>query len=79
MLSAKQGNHWYDFLNVFRMTRPLSGTEHWTSRTRSEHSTTRLSRLCYCWKYQYAGNQTTGCYGFHFKLYTPAYGHHQYI
>ena len=30
--------------NVFGMTRSLSGIEPWTSRTRSEHSTTRLYR-----------------------------------
>ena len=41
MLSAKQGNYWYQ---VFGMTRPLSGIKHWTSRTRSEHSTSRLLR-----------------------------------
>ena len=38
MLSAKQGNYWYHFYNVFH------GIGHWTSRTRSQHSTTRLSR-----------------------------------
>ena len=38
--SAKQGNHWYHFCIVFGMTRSLS----WTSRTRSEHSTTSLLR-----------------------------------
>ena len=25
MLSAKQGNYWYHFYNIFGMTRPLSG------------------------------------------------------
>ena len=44
MLSAKQAHYWYHFYNVFGMTRSL--TEDWagTSRTRHQHSTTRLSR-----------------------------------
>ena len=44
MLSAKQGNYWYHFYNVFGMTRSL--TEDWTrtSRTRSQHYITRLLR-----------------------------------
>jgi len=39
MLSAKQGNYWYHFYNVFGMTRSLTG--YWTgsSLTRSQHST----------------------------------------
>ena len=41
MLIAKQGNYWYHFYNVFGMTRSLTGN--WT-RTRCQHSTTRLSR-----------------------------------
>ena len=41
MLSAKQGNYWYHFYNVFGMTRSL------TYRTRNQHSTTRLSRRRY--------------------------------
>ena len=41
MFSAKQGNFWYHYYNVFGMTRSLTGV--WT-RTRSPHSTTRLSR-----------------------------------
>ena len=36
-LSAKQGNYWYHFYNVFGMTRSLTGY-------RSQHSTTRLLR-----------------------------------
>jgi len=40
-LSAKQGNYWYHFYNVFGMTRSLTGD--WT-RTGCQHSTTRLSR-----------------------------------
>ena len=40
MLSAKQ----YHFYNVFGMTRSLTGIVPGTSRTRSQHSTTRLSR-----------------------------------
>ena len=39
MLSAKQGNYWYHFYNVFGMTQ--------SSCTRSQHSTTRLSRRWY--------------------------------
>ena len=38
----------YHFYNVFGMTRSLTGDEPGTSRTRSKHSTTRLSR----WRYQ---------------------------
>ena len=44
MLSAKQGNHWYHSFNYFGMMQPLAGIEPGTSRTRREHSTTRLSR-----------------------------------
>ena len=29
MLSAKQGNYWYDFYNVFGMTRSLTGDWNW--------------------------------------------------
>ena len=43
MLSAKQGNHWYHFVNVFGMTRPLAGIEPGTSRTRGEHSAIEAS------------------------------------
>ena len=42
MFSAKQGNYWYHFYNVFGMTQ--LGIEPGTSHTRSQHSTTRLSR-----------------------------------
>ena len=47
MLSAKQGNYWYHFYNVFGMTRSLTGD--WTrdSRTLSQHCTTKLSRRRY--------------------------------
>ena len=44
MFSAKQGNYWYHFYNVFGMTDPCLGIEPGTSRTRSQHSTTGLSR-----------------------------------
>ena len=47
MLSAKQGNYWIHFYNVFGMTRSLTGDWTRTSRTRSQHSTTRLSRRSY--------------------------------
>ena len=40
MLSAKQGNYWYHFYNVFGMTRSLTGD--WTRDL--PHSTTRLLR-----------------------------------
>ena len=43
MLIAKQGNSWYHFYNVFGMTRSLTGDWIRTFRTRSQHSTTRLS------------------------------------
>ena len=50
MFSAKQGNYWYHFYNVFGMTDPCLGIEPGTSRTRSQHSTTGLSRrLWYSW------------------------------
>ena len=42
MFSPKQRNYWYHFYNVFGMTRSL--IEPGTSRTWSQHSTTRLSR-----------------------------------
>ena len=42
MFSAKQGNYLVLFYNVVGMTRFLTGD--WTSRTRSQYSTTRLSR-----------------------------------
>jgi len=45
MFSAKQGNYWYHFYNVFGMTWSLTGD--WTSRTRCQHYTTRLSRRRY--------------------------------
>ena len=44
MLSAKQGNSWYHFYFVFGMTRSLTGDWTRTFRTRSQQSTTRLSR-----------------------------------
>ena len=44
---AKQGHYWYHFYNVFGMTRSLTGDYTGTSRTRSQHSTTRLSRRRY--------------------------------
>ena len=44
MLSVKPGNCWYHCYNVFGMTRSLIRIEPGTSRTRSQHSTTRLSR-----------------------------------
>ena len=44
MLNAKQGNYWDHFNNVFGMTRSLTVDWTGTSRTRSQHSTTRLSR-----------------------------------
>ena len=44
MLSAKQGHYWYHFYNVFVWRGPWLGIESGTSRTRSQHSTTRLSR-----------------------------------
>ena len=47
MFSAKQWHYWYHFYNVFGMTRSLTGDWTWTSRTRSQHSTTRLSRRRY--------------------------------
>ena len=47
MLSAKQGNYWYHFYNVFGMMRSL-GIEPRTYCTRSQHSTNRLSRRRYC-------------------------------
>ena len=44
MFSAKQGNYWYHFYNVFGMTRSLTGD--WTRDLphSSQHYTTRLSR-----------------------------------
>ena len=47
MLSVKPGNCWYHCYNVFGMTRSLIRIEPGTSRTRSQHSTTRLSRRRY--------------------------------
>ena len=49
MLSAKQGNHWYHFYNVFGMPRRLAGIEHWTSRIQSEYCTTKLSKWLVVW------------------------------
>ena len=44
MFSAKQGHYWYHFYNVFGMTGgPWLWIEPGTSRTRCQHSTTRLS------------------------------------
>ena len=42
MFSAKQEHYWSHFYNVFGITRSLTGD--WTSRTRNQHYTTRLSR-----------------------------------
>jgi len=39
MLSAKQGNYWYHFYNVFGMTRSLTGD----MNPECQHSNTRLS------------------------------------
>ena len=39
-----KGTSWYHFYNIFGMTRSLSGDWPGTSRTRCQHSTTRLSR-----------------------------------
>ena len=48
MFSAKQGNYWYHFYNVFAMTRSLTGNWTWDlPHSRSQHSTTRLSRRRY--------------------------------
>ena len=51
MFSAKQGNCWYHFYNSSVGRGPWLGIEPGTSRTRSQHSTTRLSRgrLPACW------------------------------
>ena len=44
MLSAKQGNYWYHFITSLVWRGPWLGIEPGTSRTQSQHSTTRLSR-----------------------------------
>ena len=44
MLSAKQGNYWYHFITSLVWLGPWLGIEFGTSRTRSQHYTTRLSR-----------------------------------
>ena len=44
MLSAKQGNYWYHFITSLVWRCPWLGIEPGTSRTRSQRSTTRLSR-----------------------------------
>ena len=44
MLSAKQGNYWYDFITSLEWRGPWLGIEPGTSRTRCQHSTTRLSK-----------------------------------
>ena len=44
MFSAKQENYWYHFYNVFGTMRFLTGDWNRDLRTRSQHSTTRLSR-----------------------------------
>ena len=44
MLSAKQGNYWYHFITSLVWRGPWLGIEPGTSRTRCQHSTTRLSR-----------------------------------
>ena len=47
MLSAKQGNYWYHFITSLVWRGPWLGIELGTSRTRCQHSTTRLSRRRY--------------------------------
>ena len=47
MLSAKQGNYWYHFYKSLVWRGPWLGIEPGTSRTRSQHYTTRLSRRRY--------------------------------
>ena len=42
--SAKQGNHWYHFVNVFGMTRPLAGIEPWTSRNEYVNASRNLCK-----------------------------------
>ena len=49
LLSAKQGNYWYHFVTSLVWRGPRPGIEPRTSRTRSHHSTTRLSRRRYKW------------------------------
>ena len=44
MLSAKQGNYWYNFITSLVWRGPWLGIDPWTSRTRSQHYTTRLWR-----------------------------------
>ena len=44
MFSAKQGNYWYHFITSLVWRGPWLGIEPGTSRTRCQHSTTRLSR-----------------------------------
>ena len=56
MSSAKQGNYWYHFITSLVWRGPWLGIEPRTSRTRSQYSTTMLSRRrsfvvvkkCYC-------------------------------
>ena len=47
MFSAKQGNYWYHFITSLVWRGPWLGIEPGTSRTRFQHSTTRLSRRRY--------------------------------
>ena len=42
--NAKQGNYWYHFITALVWRGPWLGIEPGTSRTRSQYSTTRLSR-----------------------------------
>ena len=44
MFSAKQGNYWYHCITSLVWRGPWMGIEPGTSRTRSQHSSTRLSR-----------------------------------
>ena len=44
MLSDEQGNSWYHFITSLVWRGPWLGIEPVTSRTRSQHSTTRVSR-----------------------------------
>ena len=46
MSSAKQGNYWYHFITSLVWRGPWLVIEPGSSRTRSQHSTTRLSMRC---------------------------------
>ena len=69
MLSAKQGNYWYHFYNVFGMTWSLTGDR---TPTRSQHSTTRLSRRRVSVEGSINFNKTT-----EWELYILQYHQHQ--